>query len=109
MYIFAYESEVPVAPSINYPMKSPHAMEMAFKFNHPDNNPSAGKRPERYQAARNMSGAWATFARIGHPGFEGMPQWPAYTVADRATMVLDARCRVVNDPYSSERLLWKAV
>ena len=35
MYMFAYESEVPVAKTINYPMKSPHAMEMAFKFNHP--------------------------------------------------------------------------
>jgi para-nitrobenzyl esterase len=43
MYMFAYESEVPVAPSIHYPMKSPHAMKMAFKFNHPDNNPERAR------------------------------------------------------------------
>jgi para-nitrobenzyl esterase len=107
MYMFAYESEVPVAPPINYPMKSPHAMEMAFKFDHPDNNPATGKRPEKYQAARNMSEAWATFARHGDPSFDAIPNWPAYDLKTRATMILDAKCRVVNDPFRDERLLWK--
>jgi para-nitrobenzyl esterase len=106
-YVFAYESEVPVAKTINYPMKSPHAMEIAFKFNHPEANRSTGNRPERFQAARNMSQAWATFARTSNPGFDGIPRWPAYTLEARATMYLDAKCRVVNDPYSSERRLWK--
>lgn len=109
MYMFAYESEVPVRAGIDYPMKSPHAMEMAFKFNHPDNNPSTGKRPERYQAARNMSEAWATFARHGNPSFDGIPAWPPYNLTDRATMILDAKCRVVNDPERDERLLWKEI
>jgi para-nitrobenzyl esterase len=109
MYIFAYESEVPVAKTINYPMKSPHAMEMAFKFNHPENNPATGNRPERFQAARNMSQAWATFARTGKPDFDGIPRWPAYTTDTRATMMLDATCRIVNDPFSAERKLWKEI
>ena len=107
MYMFAYESEVPVTPTIDYPMKSPHAMEMAFKFNHPENNPSTGNRPERFQAARNMSQAWATFARTGNPSFSGIPKWPAYTLAERATMILTAQCKVVNDPSAAERQLWK--
>jgi para-nitrobenzyl esterase len=107
MYMFAYESEVPVAKTINYPMKSPHAMEMAFKFNHPENSPNAGNRPERFQAARNMSQAWATFARRSNPSFDGIPAWPAYTLDTRATMILDAQCRVVNDPFSAERRLWQ--
>jgi para-nitrobenzyl esterase len=106
-YVFAYQSEVPVAPTIPYPMKSPHAMEIAFKFNHPENNRSTGNRPERFQAARNMSRAWATFARTSNPSFDGIPKWPAYTLDTRATMFLDAECRVVNDPYSSERRLWQ--
>jgi para-nitrobenzyl esterase len=109
MYIFAYESEVPVAKTINYPMKSPHAMEMAFKFDHPENNPNAGNRPERFDAARNMSKAWATFAKTGNPSFDGIPRWPAYALDTRATMILDAQCRVVNDPYAPERRLWKAI
>lgn len=108
MYVFAYESEVPVSPTVSYPQKAAHAMEMAFKFDHPDNNPDAGKRPERYQAARNMSGAWAAFARTSNPSHPGIPQWPAYTLDQRATMILDAQCKVVNDPYREERLVWAA-
>jgi para-nitrobenzyl esterase len=109
MYTFAYESEVPVAKTINYPMKSPHAMEIAFKFNHPQNSSNTGNKPERFQAARNMSQAWATFARTGNPGFGGIPRWPAYTPDTRATMILDAECHVENDPFSAERRLWKAI
>jgi len=107
MYLFAYESEVPVSPTTHYPMKAAHAMEMAFKFDHPDNNPDAGKRPERYKAAANMSAAWAAFARSGNPSHPGIPKWPAYTLDERATMILDAECKVVNDPYREERPLWR--
>jgi para-nitrobenzyl esterase len=109
MYQFAYESEVPVSPTVAYPQKAAHAMEMAFKFDHPDNNPSAGKRPERYKAARNMSRAWASFARTSNPSHDEIPQWPAYTLDRRATMILDAECKVVNDPYREERLLWEEI
>ena len=106
MYLFAYESEVPVAPGVPYPQKAAHAMEMAFKFDHPDNNPDAGKRPERYQAARNMSRAWAAFARTSNPSHDEIPEWPAYTLDRRATMILNAECRVIDDPYREERLVW---
>ena len=50
MYLFAYELETPVGPSISYPMKAAHAMEIPFKFNHPEGTSS--KRPERFRAAR---------------------------------------------------------
>jgi para-nitrobenzyl esterase len=106
MYQFAYESEVPVAPGVAYPTKAAHAMEIAFKFNHPETSPEAGQRPERFRAARNMSAAWAAFARTGNPSHPGIPAWPAYDVERRATMILDAECRVVDDPYREERLLW---
>jgi para-nitrobenzyl esterase len=106
MYLFAYESEVPAHPTTTYPSKAAHAMEMAFKFNHPDDNPATGKRPERYTAARNMSRAWATFARTGNPSHDEIPSWPAYDLQTRATMFIDAQCRVVNDPWREERLVW---
>ena len=106
MYRFSYESEVPVAPTVDYPMKTPHALEIVFKFNHPENSPNSGNRPERFQAARNMSHAWASFARTSNPSSEGIPKWPAYTLKDRATMILDAKCTVENDPFRDERLLW---
>lgn len=109
MYQFAYESEVPVSPTVSYPQKAAHAMEMAFKFDHPDNNPDAGKRPERYKAARNMSRAWASFARTGNPSHDEIPQWPAYTLDQRATMILDAECKLVNDLNREERLVWSEI
>lgn len=107
MYQFAYESEVPVAPGVPYPTKAAHAMEIAFKFNHPETSPAAGRRPERFEAARNMSAAWAAFARTGDPSHAGIPTWPPYDAERRATMILDAECRVVEDPHREERLLWE--
>jgi len=74
-----------------------HAAEMPYKFDH-----VPGK------TARNMSRAWASFARNGDPSHDEIPKWPAYTLADRATMFIDDECRVVNDPYREERLLWEA-
>jgi para-nitrobenzyl esterase len=106
-YQFAYESEVPVAPGVNYPMKAAHAMEIAFKFNHPDNNASAGKRPERYKAARNLSRAWATFARTSNPSHDEIPKWEPYTIEQRATMILNVECKLVHDLDREERLLWQ--
>jgi para-nitrobenzyl esterase len=46
------------------------------------------------------------FGRDGHPDAPHVPQWPAYTLTSRATMWIDARCRVVNDPDRTERLFW---
>jgi para-nitrobenzyl esterase len=109
LYQFAYESEVPVAPGVDYPQKAAHAMEMAFKFNHPETSSTAGRRPERFQAARNMSAAWAAFARTGNPSHPGIPEWPAYDATRRATMLLDAECRVFDDPFKEERLLWDSL
>ncbi len=107
MYEFAYESEVPVAPGIAYPMKAAHAMEIAFKFDHPETSPEAGRRAERFKAAHNMSAAWAAFARSGNPSHADIPAWPPYDTQRRATMVLNAECRVVDDPHAEERLLWQ--
>jgi para-nitrobenzyl esterase len=56
-----------------------------------------------------MSATWAAFARAGDPDNAAIPAWPAYTPAERATMVFDTRCRVVNDPLSEARLLWSRV
>ncbi len=96
MYIFAYDSPSP-GPT-PYHSGSGHAAEMPFKFDHVPGDPDSNKKA---RAARNMSKAWATFARTGDPG------WPAYTLDRRATMILDADCKNVDDPYRQERLLWE--
>jgi para-nitrobenzyl esterase len=109
MYIFAFEDDTPVSPDVPYPMKAAHAMEIPFKFNHAGTDDSERRKSDRRRAARNMSKAWATFARTGNPGHDEIPPWPAYTLEGRATMFLDTQCKVINDPYREERLLWKEI
>ncbi len=99
MYVFAYSDP----PAQGVVRGAAHASEIPFKFDHVEGDPSS----PRVRAAKHMSGAWANFARTGTPGHEGMPAWPAYTVAERATMILDAECRVERDPNRDERLLWQ--
>ncbi len=54
--------------------------------------------------ARKMSLAWVAFARDGTPDYVELTPWPAYTTAERATMILDNECRVEHDPYREQRL-----
>lgn len=61
--------------------------------------------PESEQLSKQLSGAWAAFARTGSPSQKDLP-WPAYTLEQRATMMFDAsESRAVNDPDHDERLL----
>jgi para-nitrobenzyl esterase len=61
--------------------------------------------PESEQLSRQLSAAWAAFARTGDPSQKGLA-WPAYSLARRATMVFDApKSEVVNDPDKDERLM----
>jgi para-nitrobenzyl esterase len=106
MYKFTYESEVLANDDPPYPLKASHAMEMAFKFDHPNLTGLIGKRPERLLCAANMSHAWTSFARNSDPNFEGLPHWPPYTLEKRETMLINSECQVVSDPNSEERKLW---
>ena len=63
--------------------------------------------PESEHLSRQLSGAWAAFARTGDPSQKGLA-WPAYTLAQRATMVFDGpKSEVVNDPDKDERLMMR--
>lgn len=106
MYQLTYESEVLANDDPPYPLKACHGMEVAFKFDHPNITTMIGNRPERFQAAANMSHAWASFARNSDPNFDGLPHWPPYTLERRETMFINAQCQVVSDPNSEERKLW---
>ena len=36
----------------------------------------------------------------GNPHASGLPQWPAYDGTQRATMLFNEECQVVNDPQA---------
>ncbi len=61
--------------------------------------------PESEELSRQLSGAWAAFAKTGNPSQKGL-NWPAYTLAQRATMVFDAaKSEALNDPDKDERTM----
>ncbi|MFC2123190.1 carboxylesterase/lipase family protein [Bacteroidota bacterium] len=108
LYNFGYKSEVKI-PDTEYTFGAMHALDIPFKFHNVESNGMAGKLPERFKAADNMSEMWATFARTGKPGAEGQSEWPAYNMTDRPTMRIDVECEVINDRHSAERQMWEDV
>jgi len=63
-----------------------------------------GTGKDRYALADKMSRAWVAFARTGNPNHKGIPIWPAYNANERATMLFDNDCKMLNDPDREERL-----
>lgn len=90
-------------------MGAHHAMDLPFVFDTTEVPLSTKGADGAAELAAAMSASWAAFARAGNPSNPAIPAWPAYTVGERATMLFDTRCRVVNDPGSEARLLWSRV
>jgi para-nitrobenzyl esterase len=91
-------------------MKSYHTLDIPFVFYNIDIAASmTGSGNERYALAHRMSAAWAAFARNGNPNHPDLPNWPAFTSQDRATMILNNECKIVNDPNREERLALKTI
>lgn len=63
--------------------------------------------PERHAAGCAMSEIRAGFARTGNLGVAGQPDWSAYILGHRPTMILDAACGVEEDPGGEERRFWQ--
>ena len=104
MYYFAWRT-----PVMGGYLRSAHALEIPFVFDHVDVwSGFTGTSQDRYALADGMSAAWVEFARSGKPSAPGLPEWPAYTAAHRATMILDSESSVVNDPAREQRLAFEA-
>jgi para-nitrobenzyl esterase len=84
LYHFSY---VPVVRRGRTPGAG-HGSEIPYVFQSFDRIPllNAFVRPQDAAMARTMSACWVAFARTGRPACEGAPDWPAYTLADDATM-----------------------
>jgi para-nitrobenzyl esterase len=107
--VFAYLFTWP-SPQFGGALGACHALEIPFAWNTLDTGMSqlfTGPVDDDMRAlATNMHTAWATFARTGTPAAPGLPQWPAYDVDRRATMILDVRPRVEDDPGGGDREAW---
>lgn len=101
LYLFTWET-----PVLGGRLKSPHALEIPFVFDTVETSPLSGDSPTRFALAEKMSRAWIAFARTGNPNHNRIPNWPAYSVERRPTMIFNNECRIENDPYRAERLAW---
>ncbi len=101
VYLFAWETPAPGGS-----LRSTHALEIPFVFDTLAVAPLTGSAPARAELARIMSRTWLAFARSGNPNHAALPPWPAYALDRRPTMIFDLPCRVVDDPYRDERLVW---
>ena len=104
MYSFEWES-----PVLGGKMKAPHAMDVPFTFDTIDLTSATGDSDIAKHLAATMSGVWAAFARNGVPDHPSIPHWPAYDTTTRATLMLDAECRIENDPRGETRALWQDI
>jgi len=107
VYVYRFEYYSPVRQGR---LKAMHCMEIPFVFD----NLEAGKVYTGVSAAAQrladkMSAAWVAFARTGNPNHRGIPQWPAFDAAKRATMVFGDEAKVVNDPGGEERIALQTI
>jgi para-nitrobenzyl esterase len=99
VYLFAWQS-----PVLDGAYKAYHCMDLPFVFNNISRcEEMTGGGQSAYLLADKVSAAWAAFARNGNPNHKGLPEWPAYTVKDGATMVLDNECQA-KDHFDRELL-----
>jgi para-nitrobenzyl esterase len=106
MYRYDYPSNWLIAGT-DWTIRAGHATDILAKFENADFGGLIGSAPDRFQAAHNIGESWANFARTGHPMVTGAPSWPAYDLQTRATMLLDVKCTLVNDPNKAEREIWQ--
>lgn len=65
---------------------------------------AADPAADRFRLADQTMRAWAAFAHHGNPSTPALA-WPAYENGRRATMILDHRSRIVDDPNAARRAL----
>lgn len=106
VWLYSFDWETPV---FDGRLKAYHALDVPFVFDTLDFVNATDRGPVARDLARRVSATWAAFARNGNPNNPGLPNWPAYSNGERATMILDRESRVVNDYGSEARQLWKRI
>lgn len=86
---------------------APHTMDIALAFGTLDAEGSyTGTGGEARALSRAIMQAFTAFARSGDPNAPGVPDWPAYRLPERMTMVWDKKSAAVADPRRWERELF---
>jgi len=104
MYLWAYES-----PSFDSKFGAVHGTDVSASFNnYRDGIGGTGSHQQRALWA-TFASAWVAFAKTGNPNNPKTPNWPAYEMAKRSTMIFDNNTRVESDPRSEIRKFWDSM
>jgi para-nitrobenzyl esterase len=101
--VFHYEL-VWAPPTRGGLLKAFHGMDVPLMFDNVQNAAeSHGDDETGKRLAREMSGAWAAFAKTGSPNGAGLPRWEPFDIAERRTLVYGDTTRLVSDYAGDEQ------
>ena len=88
---------------------APHTLDIPLAFDNVAVSPgmvgsSDADKAQAQQMTEIVSETYIAFARTGNPNNSHAPQWPAFDLSKRATMIFDLPSRIEDDPRSRERL-----
>jgi para-nitrobenzyl esterase len=69
--------------------------------------PLMGPTAESVRLADQLASSWVSLAATGNPNNPRTPEWPAYDVGNRTTMVFGDPSNAVNDPRRAFREYWR--
>jgi para-nitrobenzyl esterase len=106
---WVYEMDWP-SPVAGGRFGAPHTVDIPFFFDNLAVAPGlVGAGADDVQRAQplatTMSETLIAFGRTGDPNHSSLPKWPAYDLAQRATMIWNIPPRLVEDPRGRERKL----
>lgn len=103
VYFYMLDWETPVMGGKRY---VPHALDIGMIFDNVAKSESmSGTGADAQAIADQMAESWLAFAKTGNPANPKLPEWPAYTAADRSMMVYRAQPGVEKDIRAAERAL----
>lgn len=104
VYAYVFDWRTPV---LDGKLRSPHGIEIPFVFDNTDGGAQfIGTGSDKAPLAAKVSAAWIAFAKTGSPSTKEL-HWEPYTLDSRATMILNTNSRLVKDPWSEARAIYK--
>lgn len=85
--------------------ESYHAYDLGYVFE----NLATGEPPAAQALSKEMHTAWITFLKGNAPAATGLPAWPQWDAAHRATMLFNSTSTIEQQPFEAELRLWDNV